>query len=172
MYTHLAIFKLNGWTFCSIQCVCVCVEHTSTSPPDKYIHLFDRNRPLPVSAIFITCWKLPFGIRIRLRRTSTVEGKSISSNSKNSTTGCLPRVELQCVQTFTFWIRPHILLHWSRNSGTIPGRTRGLSFCHGAGWTPAPASFFVTGNGDFFGSRKWQRRESRHSPSCGADSNR
>ena len=25
MYTHLAIFKLNGWTFCSIQCVCVCV---------------------------------------------------------------------------------------------------------------------------------------------------
>jgi len=82
---------------CVCVCVCVCVEHTSPSSPDKYIHLFDTKLPLPVSAIFITCGKVSFGIRIRLRRTSTVYRKSISSKSKNSTNGCLSRVELHCV---------------------------------------------------------------------------
>jgi len=58
------------------------------------------NLPLSVSAIFITCGKLSFGIRIRLRRTCTVYGKSISSGSKNSRNGCLARVQLHCVHLY------------------------------------------------------------------------
>jgi hypothetical protein len=88
---------------CVCVCECVCVEHTSTSSPDKYIHLFDTDRPLPVSAIFITCEKLPFCIRILLRRTSTVKEKSITSKTKPARLDMpfLSRALIRAI-TFTF----------------------------------------------------------------------